>query len=106
MAEPIRYQILVSPFVNTISSTKKEGETNEEIVLSTAQLDTLNDLIASIKDGDLDATSQGSIDVILTAVLTADADYDSTKATAVKDFLDAIVAGTDVSSVITAINAL
>jgi hypothetical protein len=64
MAESITYKVSVSPFYSQVSTTKKEGEYDNEVILSTANYNAIAKLFNEIK------------------------------------------AGTDVSSVVTAINAL
>ncbi len=64
MAESITYRVSISPFVSTVSTTKKDGEYDNELVL------------------------------------------DATNFNALALFLNEIKAGTDVSSVVTAINNL
>lgn len=64
MAETITWSVIINPRVNTITNTKLDGGSDDELRMTTVQV------------------------------------------TALRDFVDAMKAGTDVSSVITAIDAL
>ncbi len=106
MAETINYRVTISPFVSQISSTQKEGEYDIEAILTTADLLTLTSLVNEVAAGGVDASSKTSLSKIAAMLVANTAAYNATNATALADFITAIQAGTDVSSVVTAINAL
>ncbi len=72
--------------------------------LSGAQRSVLLKLVALLEKGSVNATNLSSLDLILACIVNSN--IDATNATALNVLLAAVKAGTDVSSVVTAINAL
>jgi hypothetical protein len=106
MAETITYRVTINPRSSTVAATAVDGGTVHDVILDTTNALTVRSILNEIQNGGLDANSKTSLSTIAAMLVAGTANYDATNAAAVATLLTEILAGTDVSAVVTAIDGL